>query len=113
MSDFQRLKLVILDLVDLSKDAAHMHVGLLVFVGVLLLLRGRRSPWLAWLAAAGVAVGLEALDLRDDVRSLGRPRWGASLHDVVNTLVWPTVLAVLVRLRPGWRGAGRSGGAGG
>lgn len=95
MSDFQQLKLAILDVINVSKDAAHMHVGLLVFVGVVVILRGRRSPWIAWSAAAIAAILLEVLDLRDDRASLGHFRWGASLHDIVNTLVWPTVLSVL------------------
>lgn len=97
MSDFQQLKLAILEFLHLSKDAAHLHIGLLVFVAALLILRGRRSPWLAWAAAAVVAIGLEVLDLRDDWSSLGRMRWGASLHDIANTLLWPTILAALSR----------------
>lgn len=99
MSDFQELKLAILDVLHLSKDAVHLHLGLLVFVTVLLLIRGRRSPWLAWLAAFIVALMLELLDLRDDRRSIGAFRWTASLHDIVNTLVWPTVLALLIHLK--------------
>lgn len=95
MSDFQQLKLVIVELLSLSKDALHVHVGLFVFVAAILLLGGRRTPWLAWLAAAAVAAGLEVLDLRDDLTTAGHPRWLASLHDLVNTLFWPTVLTLL------------------
>lgn len=96
MSDFQELKIAILDVLHLSKDAVHLHLGILVFITVLLLLRGRRSPWLACTAVLVLALVLELLDLRDDRRSLGHFRWTASLHDLANTLLWPTVLTVLV-----------------
>lgn len=96
MSDFQELKLAILDLLHLSRDAIHLHLGLFVFIAVLLLLRGRGSPWLAWFAVVTAALVLELLDLRDDHRSLGVFRWAASFHDIVNTLIWPTVLTLLI-----------------
>jgi hypothetical protein len=106
MSDFQQLKLRILDLVGLSKDAVHMHLGLLVFVAILVIARGRKALWLAWLGAAAVALGIEILDLRDDRAHFGRFRWAGSLHDVLNTLLWPTILALLARFW--WREGGNS-----
>ena len=56
---------------------------------------------------AAVALGIEVLDLRDDRAHFGRFRWAASLHDVVNTLLWPTLLALLARFW--WRGPVGSG----
>jgi hypothetical protein len=41
----------------------------------------------------------ELLDMRDDLRLLGHWRYMASLHDVINTMFWPTVLALLARLQ--------------
>lgn len=93
MSGFQELKLRILEILGVSKDAAHVHIGLVVFFVVALLAR-RHSAWLPWAAVLAVALGLEALDLRDDLATYDAPRWGASLHDLVNTMIWPTVLAI-------------------
>ena len=42
---------------------------------------------------------IELFDLMDDKASLGYWRWGASLHDIANTLFWPTVLVVAYRFR--------------
>jgi hypothetical protein len=91
----QAFKLVIVSATGLSKDALHIYAGLAIFLLAAVLTRDRTSmarPWCVVLLAAAVA---EALDLRDDVASLGHWRWAASLHDVLNTMAWPSVFAVL------------------
>ncbi|HWI83647.1 hypothetical protein [Ramlibacter sp.] len=91
----QAVKLAIVSATGLSKDALHIYLGLAIFLLAALVMRDRPSlarPWGVVLLAALVG---EALDLRDDVASLGHWRWAASLHDVVNTIVWPSVLVVL------------------
>ena len=105
MTDLQALKLDIIALLQLSRDAIHMHIGFAVFMAMALITRGRTSVWWAFLAAVLSAVGLEVLDLRDDLASRGYMRWSESLHDVLNTLFWPLILAWLghvgiLRIRP-------------
>ncbi len=107
-SSYQGLKLAVLSVVGLSRDAAHVYVGLAVFVGWLLLTGRLRPGWGAVVAVLLVAVGLEVPDLWDDWHGLGRLRWGASAHDVANTAFWPAVLAAL-----GLRCRGCAGGPGG
>lgn len=92
---FQNLKLQLVAFFDLSKDALHVHIGLLAFVIVLVLVRRKGRFVIAWAAVVLIAVAGELLDMRDDVASLGRWRWGASVHDIVNTVFWPTVLMTL------------------
>jgi hypothetical protein len=50
-----------------------------------------------WLAVLVVACVIESFDAFDDWVQLGRWRYMASLHDIVNTMFWPTVLALLAR----------------
>ncbi|MEX1033901.1 MAG: hypothetical protein WDZ30_11120 [Cellvibrionaceae bacterium] len=103
-STYQSLKLIVLDLVDLSKDAIHIHIGLAVFFLTVALWRRGRLDWLSLLPVFLVASGLEFLDLRDDLASLGHMRWSASIHDLVNTVFWPTfvvILSVWAETRPG------------
>lgn len=91
------MKLDIVAATGLSKDALHVYFGLIVWLLAAALWRRSITtlrPWLAVLIAAAV---VEAFDAFDDWRSLGRWRMGASVHDIVNTLVWPTVLALLAR----------------
>lgn len=97
MSDFQALKLHLVELLSMSRDALHIYVGMLVLVVGICLTRVRGLEWWALLVVAVVAVGLEVPDLRDDVRSLEGMQWSASFHDVANTLFWPAVLALLGR----------------
>lgn len=97
MSAFQEFKLAIVSATGLSKDALHIYVGLLVFFGVVVLLRRRVGSPGPWLAALCVAAALEVMDMRDSFASMGRWDWAASLHDVVNTLFWPTAILLLAR----------------
>jgi hypothetical protein len=98
-SAVQQAKLEIMASVGLSKDALHVYVGLTVFLIALYLLRRRPRSLIPLLVVALIAVLGEIVDARDDVRSLGNWRWRASLHDVWNTLFWPSVLWTFVRLR--------------
>ena len=111
-SAFQSFKLAVMSATDLSRDALHVHAGLAVFVLVALAFRRPlRSP-LPWLAVLVVALLVEVVDLREDLSFYGRYRWGASAHDIVNTLAWPTLLMLLSRLSGRRRidGAARSDG---
>lgn len=103
-SAVQAIKLAIVGLTGLSRDALHIHVGLGTYFLAHVLFRG--TAWhstRALLAVAAVACAGELLDLRDDLRTFGVWRWSASLHDVVNTAFWPLVLFAAAR----WRGQPR------
>ncbi|MDF3019505.1 MAG: hypothetical protein K0Q92_808 [Steroidobacteraceae bacterium] len=93
----QALKLDIVGFTGLSKDALHIYVGLGVWLLAAALFRRSIATLRPWLAVLVVACGIECFDALDDWRQLGRWRYMASLHDVVNTLFWPTVLALLAR----------------
>lgn len=93
----QSAKLFIIATLGLSKDALHIYVGLSVFLITALVLRKSLRSFLPWLAVLLVALAGESLDAFDDIQSLGHWRWGASIHDIVNTLFWPTVLLCLAR----------------
>ena len=59
--------------------------------------RGRIS-WLCLLPVFIAAFAMEVLDLRDDYRSLGYFRLSASVHDVINTVLWPSIVVFLARV---------------
>jgi hypothetical protein len=97
LSLVQSLKLDVVAATGLSKDALHVYLGLAAWLlGAALFRRSITSlrPWLVALAVAGIIEGFDAFD---DWMQLGRWRWRASLHDVINTVFWPTVLALLAR----------------
>jgi len=97
-SAFQSIKLAIVATTGLSKDALHIYVGLAVFLAVAVVLRKPLRSTVPWLVAFAMAIAGEVLDMRDDIASLGYWRWGASVHDALNTLFWPTVLLLIAKL---------------
>ena len=99
MSLFQEFKLNAIALTGLSRDALHIYIGLGTFLLVAAALRKPLRSLVPWAAVLLVAVAAELVDMRDDVASIGQWRIGASIHDIVNTLFWPTVLLILMRSR--------------
>jgi hypothetical protein len=97
LSLVQSFKLAVVDATGLSKDALHIYVGLIVWLLSAALWRKSVASPKPWFAALLVAVVVEAFDAFDDWVQLGRWRTGASLHDILNTMFWPTVLTLLAR----------------
>ncbi|VXC91388.1 hypothetical protein [Sphingomonas sp. AX6] len=89
----------LIDLLGMSKDALHVHIGLAVFFGAMLLFRRRIGDGLPWMIVLAVALIGEAWDIRD--------RWAAGvsaypaghIHDVINTLFWPTLITIFGLMR--------------
>lgn len=95
---YQQLKIWILDIVELSQDAMHMHVGLVVFFLTLIFWRRRRTDWILLLPVALAAAGMEVLDLYDDYVTTGDLNRRESLHDFLNTIAWPVAIYLLLRM---------------
>ena len=77
-----------------TEELLHVHFGLLIFVAVALILRRRmHSNWPVGLVWA-FALGNEAVD----VFATGYELW-PSLLDIVNTVLWPTILHLVARRR--------------
>ena len=97
LSTFQAIKHDLQSTVGLSKDALHIYVGLGVFLITAAIARLGLRSIAPLIAALVVAILGEALDARDNFRTLGQWRVGASIHDVLNTLFWPLALWLLAR----------------
>jgi hypothetical protein len=97
MSNFQDLKLAIVNTLGLARDGLHIYVGVLAFFASVLLLRRSARSFTALLPGLVLALLVEAIDLRDDIAGYGYPRWGASLHDLWNTMLIPIALVLLAR----------------
>ncbi|WIJ23479.1 hypothetical protein [Devosia sp. RR2S18] len=86
----------------LTRDALHIHIGLLIMVGAAWFLGITRWLILAWLLVVAAALGNELLDARAAlVRDL-RPDISDAVTDIFNTVIWPTVFLVFAKLRH-WR----------
>lgn len=99
ISNFQAVKQSLAAVSNLTQDALHIYVGLLVFFSVSLLARVPLNSLWPLAMVALVAVGGELLDMRDDLNRLGYWRWRASALDIANTVFWPLAIWLLARLR--------------
>src|SRR5687768_14023418 len=81
----------------LTRDALHIHLGLAAMLLAALLFRRSLRSLLPWFVAFAACVLVEAADLRDDIASYGYLRWRHSVHDLVNSMIWPTVLLLVAR----------------
>lgn len=98
-SDYQAFKLWLSGVLPIDRDILHVLIGLLlVGIAVLWCRKGvRLAPFVAALGGALVlGVGMELLDMRDDIQTLGRWRWQASLWDVARTILIPAIAVMVV-----------------
>lgn len=100
-SPYQQLKGQILAVAGLSKDAVHIYIGIGCFLISILVLRFAPTQYRALILGFLFSLGMEALDLRDNVRYRETTRALASLHDLVNTNLLPYLTVVALRLRLG------------
>ncbi|WP_114520096.1 hypothetical protein [Altererythrobacter sp. ZODW24] len=97
MSALQAVKTVLVDNLDLTKDALHIYVALIVFFGCCLLFKWKAHQWKPWLAVLAVAAIGEAWDIRDNW-VYDRPivlAW--NFKDLWNTMLAPTIIMLLAR----------------
>ena len=95
---YNSIKTAISDLIGLSKDALHIHLGLAIFVGLVLLLRKSPSsilPWLGVLAFELVNETLDAFHWRTGELDIDLP---GAIKDIGNTMLWPTVALIAFRV---------------
>lgn len=103
---FVELKEWLLGSVPLSNDAMHINVGLALYLGLLLALRGRGGLWLAPLLLTGLSLVAELFDLIQLWSVKATYSYWESARDVGCTLAWPLVLSLLLAY---WRRRGLPG----
>ena len=103
------LKTNLSEFLHLSKDALHIHLGLAIYLIVFLTLSRGRRHWLPWATVLAFELVNEAVDIFHHGPSTAE--LGGSAKDIVNTMLWPTVLLVGTHIL--LRRAHRIDGAGG
>nr|WP_315458351.1 hypothetical protein [uncultured Sphingorhabdus sp.] len=88
-------KMRLVEAVGLTNDAMHIHGSLLIlFVAALVLRRRPDSIW-CWLVVFVAELFNEYADLRG--LAPGEATMDAALHDIYNTMFWPTVIVLFGR----------------
>jgi hypothetical protein len=96
---YNTLKTELSNLLGISKDALHIHLGLALYLLVALVFRRRLSSWLPWLALLAFEIVNELVDIFHVHGGVMGFELGDSLKDVINTMFWPTVVLVVARTR--------------
>jgi hypothetical protein len=102
-STYQSLKLRLLSILPLAKDAVHVYIGFGCYAATVLLFRLPLASGRALIPGFLASLAMELFDLRDDWRAAGYLRWDASVKDIVNTNLIPLAVVVVARLRAGRR----------
>ena len=82
----------------ISKDALHIHIGLALFFGLVLLLRPRPNSLLPWLGVLAFEIANELFDIFHWYNGRFSFEIGDAFKDIVNTMLWPTVAMVTIRV---------------
>lgn len=90
------LKSEISDLLHLSRDALHVHLGLAVMLLAMILFRKSPASVVPWLCVLALELVNELLDVHWYRGGLQFSPAGA-LKDIVNTMLWPTIILLLAR----------------
>jgi hypothetical protein len=95
---YNALKTEIAEWIGITKDALHVHVGLAVFFAAVILLRRSPASLVPWL----VVFGLEVANELKDIFHWSHGRFffdlGDAPKDLVNTMIWPTLLVIGFRV---------------
>ena len=84
----------------LSRDALHIYLGVSVQFAAALLLRRKLGDWSPWLVVLMLALINEAADLWVEIWPQHTMQAASALHDIVNTMILPTILLALSRWVP-------------
>jgi hypothetical protein len=88
-------KIWLIDTVGLTNDAMHVHGALLILCVAALVLRRRPDSLWCWSIVFIAELFNEYADLRG--AAVGEATMDAALHDIYNTMFWPTVILMLGR----------------
>ncbi len=88
-------KIWLIDNVGLTNDAMHVHAALVILFAASIILRRRPDSIWCWI----IVFLAEIFNEYADVKGLapGEDTMRASLHDIYNTMLWPTVILILGR----------------
>lgn len=97
--DSELIKAAVAHWTGLERDALHIYFAVLIQLGsAAALRRSVASPW-PWLIVLLFALANEYLDMHRD-NLVENWEKAASLHDLWNTMLLPTVLLLIARLAP-------------
>jgi hypothetical protein len=106
MAAWHQSKVFIEHSLSIEHDALHVLVGVLLWLGLGTLLKRPLTSWLPWIVLLAVIAWNEAVDLWIERWPLPGQQYGEGAKDLLLTMLLPTVLLAMLRLRPQLFGTG-------
>ena len=88
-------KVRLIEFVGLTNDAMNIHGSILILFVSAIILRRRPDSILCWIIVLAAELFNEFADLKG--LAPGEASIDASIHDLYNTMFWPTVILILGR----------------
>ena len=85
----------LVEFVGLTNDAMHVHGSILILFASAIILRRRPDSIWCWVIVLAAELFNEYADLNG--LAPGEASMKASIHDLYNTMLWPTVIVILGR----------------
>jgi len=89
-------KMRLVETAGLTNDAMHIHGSLLILFGSAMMLRRRPDNFWCWLIVLWAELFNEYADLQG--KAPGEATIDAAMHDLYNTMFWPTIILLLGRI---------------
>lgn len=94
---YNAIKTEVAGILGMTKDALHIHLGLAIFFGLVILLRRSPASLIPWLGVLAFELVNELMDIFHWHGGGFSFEVGDSLKDVLNTMAWPTVALLTFR----------------
>jgi|ETN02SMinimDraft_2_1059926.scaffolds.fasta_scaffold263027_1 hypothetical protein len=99
MSFYQTLKLILVDIFELSKDGFHIILGYFVFLLFARIFKIKLSSWKALFPTIIFSLLLEIVDFRDSIVFQMRYDFFDSIHDIMITNILPLITLLYLRFQ--------------
>ena len=94
---YNTLKTELSDLLGISKDALHIHLGIAIFLIAALVFRRSLANWIPWLVLLAFELVNEFIDIFHLHEGTVSFELEGSLKDILNTMFWPTIVLIIAR----------------
>lgn len=101
---YNAIKTNLADLLGITKDALHIHIGLAIFVALIVILRRSPGSVIPWLGVLAFELLNELLDIFHWHEGAFYFEIGDAFKDVANTMFWPTLTMVAFRVAAARKG---------
>lgn len=95
---YNAIKTELAGILGMTKDALHIHIGLAIFFGLVIVLRKSPASLIPWLGLLAFELVNELMDVFHWHGGGFSLEVGDSLKDILNTMIWPTVALLTFRV---------------